>query len=389
MDFTYEPEDKAFRSEVRGWLADHLVGDFARVGGGYDLDNMVEARLAWEHELAAGGWIGLSWPEEHGGRGATLTQQLVFNEEYARSGAPQRAVFGESLLGPTLIQFGTEEQKQRFLPKILSAEELWCQGFSEPDAGSDLSSVKTRAVLDGSEWVLNGQKIWTSQAQFADWIFVLCRTSDAPRHKGLSYLLVPMSQAGVEVRPIRNLNGGGEFNEVFFTDASTAAELVVGGEGNGWKVAMGTLGFERGTAFLAQQVRFEQEYWRLVAMARHRGTDRDPRVRQRLASAYVGLEIMRYNGFRTVTAFMQGGVPGAESSIGKLFWSRWHQQLTELETDVLGPDAMILASNDDSVALFQGNFLFSRAHTIYAGASEIQRNIIGERVLGLPRDPER
>ncbi len=302
--------------------------------------------------------------------------------------------FGEQLLGPTLMMFGTEEQKDRFLPPILRAEEFWCQGFSEPDAGSDLANVKTAADLDGDEWVINGQKVWTSLGHIADWIFVVCKTdrSTAKKHEGISFILCPIGQPGVEMRPITQITGTAEFNEVFFSDARTAADLVVGPIGQGWKVVMATLGFERGTAFLAQQLRFAEEYRSVVEFAKQRGLADDPITRQRLADSYIGLEIMRLTGMRTVTKILQGGQPGPESSIGKLHWSTWHQRLGELEMDLMGADGQILAGDDDRdsdhrIRDMQYTFQFSRAHTIYAGSSEIQRNIVGERVLGLPRGP--
>ena len=293
------------------------------------------------------------------------------------------------------MMFGTEAQKERFLPPILRAEEFWCQGFSEPDAGSDLANVKTAADLDGDEWVINGQKVWTSLGHIADWIFVVCKTdrAAAKKHEGISFLLCPIAQPGVEMRPITQITGTAEFNEVFFSDARTAADLVVGPVGQGWKVVMATLGFERGTAFLAQQLRFAEEYRSVVEFAKARGLADDPLTRQRLADSYIGLEIMRLTGMRTVTKILQGGQPGPESSIGKLHWSKWHQRLGELEMDLMGADGQILAGDDDDrdpdhlLRDMQYTFQFSRAHTIYAGSSEIQRNIVGERVLGLPRDP--
>jgi alkylation response protein AidB-like acyl-CoA dehydrogenase len=285
--------------------------------------------------------------------------------------------------------FGSDEHKARFLPRILDDSERWCQGFSEPDAGSDLANVKTRAELNGDTWVINGQKLWTSQATTADWIFLLVRTEETtPKHRGLSFLLCPLDQPGVTISPIRNITGGREFNEIFFDNARTAADLVVGGIGNGFKVAMATLGFERGTAFMSAQERFTLEYWRLVDEARQRGVLADAVMRDRLAQAYVGLTLMRLSGYRTVTAFLQGRNPGPESSTGKLQWSTWHQRLGELAMDILGADAMVIGP-DYRPGPFQESFLFSRAHTIYAGASEIQRNIIGERVLGLPREPDK
>jgi alkylation response protein AidB-like acyl-CoA dehydrogenase len=390
MEFRYSAADESFRDEVRTWMTDHLVGEFKTLGTGSDMGEgeELEVRRAWERELAHSGWVGMGWPKDYGGRDLPLTQQMLFNEEYARAGGPQRCgFFGEQLLGPTLMLFGTDQQKQRFLPPILRAEEFWCQGFSEPDAGSDLVNIKTAAMRDGDEWVINGQKVWTSLGHIADWIFVVCRTSavEDKKHQGLSFLLCPRHQPGVELRPIRQITGTAEFNEVFFTDARTDTSMVVGGEGEGWKVVMATLGFERGTAFLAQQLRFAEELHALIAEVRRRGRANDPLIRQRLADAWIGLEIMRYSGLRTVTKLLQGEQPGPESSVGKLHWSRWHQRLGELVMDLLGPDGLVLA--DGTLSDQQYAFLFSRAHTIYAGSSEIQRNIVGERVLGLPRDP--
>lgn len=389
MEFAFSRQDEQFRKKVRRWLDAHLVGEFGALGTGNDLGGPDElaVRKAWEKELAAGGWVGLAWPERFGGVGATLTQQLIFNEEYARAGGPTRCgFFGEQLLGPTLMEFGTSEQKDRFLVPILRAEEYWCQGFSEPDAGSDLAAVKTTAVLDGGKWRIHGQKVWTSLGHIADWIFVLCRTDPhAPKHRGLSFLLCPLDQPGVEMRPIRQLTGTVEFNEVFFDGAETDAHMVVGEANGGWKVVMGTLGFERGTAFLAQQLRFAREYEDLLSVARRLGADRHPVFRQRLADLYTGLQIMRWTGLRTISQLISGQTLGPESSIGKLHWSRWHQQLGLLAMDIIGPESVAEAHGRYSD--FRYTFLFSRAHTIYAGSSEVQRNIIGERVLGLPKEP--
>ncbi len=369
MEFSFSAQDEAFRAEVQAWLAAHLVGAFAALGTGTDLGEgeELEVRRAWERELASGGWVGMGWPKAYGGRDLPLTQQMIFSEEYARAGGPQRVgFFGEQLLGPTLMMFGTEEQKQRFLPPILRAEEFWCQGFSEPDAGSDLANVKTTAVRDGDEWVINGQKVWTSLGHIADWIFVVCRTevAAAKKHEGISFILCPIEQAGVEMRPITQITGTAEFNEVFFSDARTSSDLVVGPIGQGWKVVMATLGFERGTAFLAQQLRFAEEYRAVVAAAQERGHSADPLMRQRIADAFIGLEIMRLTGLRTVSHILHGGQPGPESSIGKLHWSKWHQRLGELEMDILGADAQILADDGDDrdplhrIRDFQYSFLF-------------------------------
>jgi alkylation response protein AidB-like acyl-CoA dehydrogenase len=389
VDLDYSPREQAFRAEVREWLGANLTDAHRALaddlsGGGEAADRL---RVDWERTLGAAGWIGLSWPKEYGGRAATLVEQMIFGEEYARAGAPLRPPFGESLLGPTLIAFGTDEQRRRFLPPILRGDVFWCQGFSEPEAGSDLAGVRTRAVLDGDHWVIDGQKVWTSQAQTAQWIFVLARTDpDVPKHRGLSFLLVPLDQPGVEIRPIRQITGTAEFNEVYFTGARTDAELVVGGVDNGWRVTLGTLSFERGTAFLSQQVRWGREFGEVVAEARRRGKHRDPAMRQRLADAYCGLQIIKYTGFRTISGMLDGGLPGPEASIGKLFWSQWHQRLGQIELDLLGDDALTVGTGYE-LAPFQQTFLFSRAHTIYAGSSEVQRGIVGERVLGLPKEP--
>ena len=392
MDFKDTPGEASFREEVRTWLAEHLVGEFAGIGRGRGLadDADWDIRIEWERELGRAGWIGLAWPKAYGGRGASLAEQVIFNVEYARADAPGRiSFFGEGLLGPTLLAYGTEEQKQRFLPPILAATELWCQGYSEPNAGSDLANVATRAVLDGDEWVVSGQKVWTTFAQHADWCFVVTRTDpSAPPHAGISYILVPMDQPGVTVVPLRQMTGTSEFNEVFFDEARTPADMVVGPVNGGWKVAMATLGFERGTAGLSQQLAFERELWGVVETARANGAIDDPLVRDRLAEAYAEVQIMGYNSMRMLTALAKSGSVGPEASIGKLYWSRWHQRLGELAMDIAGPAAEIRPGEPaDGYALDaqQGAFMFSRAETIYAGSSEIQKNIISERVLGLPR----
>ena len=381
--------DDAFRAEVRAWLAAHLVGDFADARGLGGMGREHEAfdlRVAWNRELAAGGWTCLGWPVEHGGLGATLAQQVVFHEEYARAGAPARVGhIGEELLGPTLIEFGTPEQQRRYLPPIVAATELWCQGYSEPGAGSDLAAVSTRARRDGDEWVVDGQKLWTSNATVADLAFVICRTEPgSTRHRGLSYLLVPMRQPGVEVRPIVQLTGTSEFNEVFFTGARAAASDVVGEVGGGWAVAMATLGFERGVSTLAQQIGFRRELERIVDRAQKSGALADPLVRDRVARAWAGLEIVRLHALRTLGADAAGP---AAASVTKLLWARWHRALGELALAV-EPDGGLVADGPPyDLTDAQRLFLFSRADTIYGGSDEVQRNILAERVLGLPREP--
>ncbi|HEY4334202.1 MAG TPA: acyl-CoA dehydrogenase family protein [Ilumatobacteraceae bacterium] len=380
--------DAEFRDLARTWLSEHVAGDYAALrgrGGPGDEDFGFDVRVAWEVELGAAGWIGLGWPETHGGRGATVAQQIIWAEEYTRAEAPARVNhMGENLLAPTLIEYGTTAQQERFLPPILAGTERWCQGYSEPDAGSDLANVQTKAVLDGDEWVVNGQKVWTSLAHVSHWCFVVARTeSGSVRHRGLSFLLVPMEQRSVETRIIRQITGGGEFNETFFTDARTPADLIVGAPGDGWKVAMGLLGFERGISTLAQQVGFERELAATISLARHYGVDGNAVIRQRLATAHTGLMLMRWNALRSMGA----GVPGPEASIGKLFWASWHRDLGELMVDIIGADALVAPPGSTELSLEQNLFLYTRADTIYGGSNEIQRNVLGERVLGLPKEP--
>ncbi|MGH9098121.1 MAG: acyl-CoA dehydrogenase family protein [Acidimicrobiales bacterium] len=394
MDLRDRPEDDAFRHQVRAWLHDHVVGEFAALGGrggSGDETYGFETRLQWEKVLAADGWTCLGWPTEYGGRGASIAHQVIFNEEYVRAKAPGRvSVLGEGLIGPTIIHYGTREQKARFLPPILAGTELWCQGYSEPNAGSDLANVQTKAVLDPEtgEWVITGQKVWTSLAHQSDWCFVVGRTDPASaRHRGLSYLLVPMDQPGIEVRPITQLTRTSEFNEVFFDGARTAEDNVLGEVGDGWRVALATLAFERGVAMLGHQVSFRRELDHLMEAARANGRIADPVVRQRLARAYGELEILRYNTLRSLSS-IDGPVAPPEASIIKLYWATWHQGLGELAIDVLGPAGLVAEAFPYELDEFQRTFMFSRAETIYGGSNEIQKNIIGERVLGLPPEPK-
>ncbi|MGW3911372.1 acyl-CoA dehydrogenase family protein [Streptomyces sp. NPDC005070] len=386
MDFAFGPEDEAFRREARAWLEEHLAG--------------TPGRRDWERELGKAGWIGLGWAEDgYGNRRADLTRQVVWAEEYARSGAPARSGhIGENLLAPTLIAHGTPEQKRRFLPPVAEGRELWCQGYSEPGAGSDLAGVRTTAVPDtgaGSPGVyrVTGQKIWTSLAHEADWCFVLARTEPGSvRHHGLSFLLVAMDQPGrVEVRPIRQLTGTSDFNEVFFDGAVARAGHVVGGEGEGWKVAMSLLGFERGVSTLAQQIGFAEELGRVLRAAVATGAARDPVVRDRLVRLWAELRTMRWNALRTLDGPGSAQGPGAPSA-AKLLWGGWHRRLGEVAVQVRGAAAAV-GPRDWSAALpyeldaSQHLFLFSRADTIYGGSDEIQRTIIAERALGLPKEP--
>jgi alkylation response protein AidB-like acyl-CoA dehydrogenase len=381
----FTPEDEEFRERARGWLAANLTGRFADLRGtggpGREHERLPE-RLEWNRHLAAAGWTCLGWPAEHGGRGATLARQVIFHEEYARAGAPARVgIVGEDLLGPTLIAFGTPGQQQRFLPPIKTARELWCQGYSEPGAGSDLAAVSTAARRDGEDWVVTGQKVWTSLAHVADWCFVLARTEPgSSRSRGLSYLLVPMDQPGVTVRPIRQLTGTSEFNEVFFDGARTAAENVVGQPGEGWPVAKATLAIERGAAMLGQQVGFRRELDNLIEAARHTQAGKDPLLRDKLARAWIGLEVIREYALDTLD-----GEDDTQASVLKVLWSRWHRDFGELAMQVLGPSSMVALGEPYDLDEWQRLFLFSRAETIYGGSEEIQRNIIAAHALGLPR----
>ncbi|MER5219881.1 acyl-CoA dehydrogenase family protein [Streptomyces flaveus] len=390
MELDFGPAVRDFRDELRDWLAEHLVGEFAAhrgVGGPTD-GAAWDVRLAWDRELSAGNWLGISWPREYGGRGLGLLEEIVFEYEYARANAPYRATGNAlDLLGPMLLAMGSEEQKKRFLPPILAVEELWGQGFSEPGAGSDLASVRTRAERDGDHWVVNGQKVWTSFGIHADWLYALVRTDpDSQRHKGLSMLLVPADQPGVDIRPIRNLAGQDEFAEVFLSDARTGADMVVGEVGQGWRTAMGTLGIERGTTLLPQQLTFEREADALIELARERGALHDPMLRRRIVDAWISVRIMRTTNMRTVAELVAGRTPGAQSTTAKLYASTRHQQLGHLAMELAGPAGQIIGE-DYELDTRQRSFLLSLAETIYGGSSEIQRNIIGEQLLGLPKDP--
>jgi alkylation response protein AidB-like acyl-CoA dehydrogenase len=410
MDLNYPPEAEAFRTEIRAWLTEHLPQGWFEPDFEMDAEAKVQFQKDWTGQLFEGGWICATWPTEYGGKGLSTMEAVVLNEEFARAGAPLRAdFFGDTLVGPTILQWGTEEQKKYFLPKILSGEIAWCQGFSEPDAGSDLAGLSTKATLDGDEWVINGQKIWTTQGFIADYIFILCRTDpNVSKHAGISYLLCPMKQPGVEVRPIQQIDGAAEFAEVFFTDARCPKENVVGGVNNGWKVAMTTLGFERGSSATTGHRRFEKELEVIIDKARERGRTADPLVRQDLARAWSKVQIMRINGLRSLTAVLQDKKDLGVAALGatnKMFWSEYHQFVMELAIDVLGPEGQILTGDPEleeavpgygarrtSVrypsSVLQSSFFFSRSETIWGGTSQIQRNIVGERVLGLPKEPK-
>jgi alkylation response protein AidB-like acyl-CoA dehydrogenase len=395
MDLALSDAELAFRDEVRAWIADNLPEGWGRPGfkEPQRFEEKLEFARGWEKKLAAAGWAGISWPKEYGGRGATLMEQVVFHQEMARARAPMISVnfVGINLAGPTIMAHGSEEQKQRYLPNILTLEELWCQGFSEPNAGSDLAGLQTRAELNGDRFVINGQKVWTSYAHAADWCLLLCRTDpDVPKHKGLSYLLVDMRAPGVEPRPLKQITGEAEFNEVFFTDVEVPRENLLGELNQGWTYANTTLANERGPAFLAHQIRFRNRLDDLIAMAKRVEREgvplsKHPAFRDRLAKAYADVEVMRVIGYRTVTSILRHGRPGLEGSIAKLYWSEMVRRMELLALQMEGEAGLL--DGDDSIddGKWQRGFLSSFAQTIAAGTSEIQKNIISERVLGMPR----
>ena len=392
MNTGFSAADEQFRQQVAAWMQQHLRGEFEALrfrGGPGDEDFAPEQRKAWEQVVASGGWIGAGWSTEHGGRGLSINQQVIFYEEYARAGGPGRmGHIGEGLVGPTIAAFGTPEQQQRFLPPILAGQHFWCQGYSEPGAGSDLANIKTRASLDthSHQWLISGQKVWTSLAHESDWCFVLARTEvGSVGHRGLSFLLVPMDQPGIRVQPIRQMTGTSEFNEVFFDQAHTSADNLIGQPGDGWKIAMALLGFERGVSTLGQQMQFQNELDEVVRIAKHNGAAQDPILRQRSARAWSGLRVLRYNSLRMLSGVQDGSLR-PEATIYKLAWSSWHLELGKLAMDVLGPEAELLESGPYQLTRLQALFLFTRADTIYGGSSEIQRNIIAERALGMPRE---
>ena len=403
MDLTYPKDAEEYRAKVRGFLTATLPSGWRGLGALPAEDAQAFSRT-WRSTLHDNGLLAASWPIKYGGGGLSELEQVILVEEFTKAGVPAGSandVFGIQMVGNTILQWGTDEQKAHFLPRILSGEDVWCQGYSEPNAGSDLANVGCRAVLDGDEWVLNGQKIWTSGGHVANWIFVLARTDpDLPKHKGISFLLVPMDQPGVEVRPIKMMTGDSEFNEVFFTDARASAANVIAGVNNGWGVAMTLLGYERGEAAATLPIAFRSELDRLLTLVQERGRGSDPLIRQRFADAYTRVEIMRFLGMRTLTKYLRGEQPGADASIFKLYWSEYHKVVTELAVDLLGADALTPVGKRPSTsfqadqpgapndsAAWVGSFMIARAGTIYAGTSQIQRNIIGEMVLGLPKEP--
>jgi alkylation response protein AidB-like acyl-CoA dehydrogenase len=382
VDLSLSEEEQGFRDELRGWLGSNLPGGSEPEGD----EAGFEYRRQWQKTLYDAGWAGISWPRDYGGRGATLVEQAIFNEEVVRAQAPQMAnVLGLAMGGPTVIAHGDEEQKQRYLAPILSAEEIWCQGFSEPDSGSDLASVKTRAVRDGDDWVVTGQKVWTTLAHHAKWCMLVARTDpDVPKHKGLTYFLMDMEQEAVQVRPLVQITGEAEFNELFIEEARIPNENIIGGEGNGWNVAITTLMHERATLAFGLQIAVKialRELFEKAKATRVNGATaaEDEIYRQRLAQLYIESEVLRLNAYRGLTAQMKYGVPGPEGSLGKWHWSEVNQALTELAMDIAGPEAQ--AGGDE----WTYRFLRARANSIEGGTTEILKNIVAERVLGLPR----
>jgi alkylation response protein AidB-like acyl-CoA dehydrogenase len=377
MDLTFTDEQLAFRDELRAWLASNPPGDEPRGSE----DEEYAWRRDWQRRLYDGGWAGVHWPTEFGGRGASLTETAIFFEELGGAGAPLPAnVLGLLLGGPTLMVWGTDEQKERYLPPILSAEEIWCQGFSEPDAGSDLAALKTRAVKDDGHWVVTGQKVWTSGAQYSKWCMLVARTdTEAAKHKGLTYFLLDMEQDEVQVRPLRQITGGAEFNELFLEEARIPDENVVGGVGNGWKVALTTLMNERAGLAFFLQVRLRQLLDQLFAEARSNGTLDDPRVADRLGDLDVRTEVLRLMAWRGLSAIETYGQPGPEGSLTKWLWSDTNQQLSQLAADVVGAEALTAGTP------WAYELLRARGNSIEGGTTEILKNIVAERVMGLPR----
>lgn len=403
MDPTYSEEAEAYRDKIRAFLGEHLPASWSGLRA-LPADQREQFVTEWRQLLGDNQLIAPAWPVEYGGGGLSAIERVVLHEEFARAGVPAGGAndgFGIGMIGPTLMVLGSEEQKRQFLPRILSGEDRWCQGYSEPDSGSDLASLGTRGVLDGDEWVINGQKIWTSEGHTANWIFVLCRTDpSAVKHAGISFLLCPIDQPGVEVRAIPNAAGHHDFNEVFFSDARAPKENVLGGVNNGWAVANTLLAYERGDDSTTNGIRYGEEFGRLAAVARERGRMDDPTIRQRFAEAFTTTQIMKFMGLQTVARSLKGYHPGAESSLNKLLWSEHHQRFTELAMEVLGMDATAPSGRDAATGVgvddvgspyssqaWVTTFMGARPGSIYSGSNEIQRNIIGERVLGLPKEP--
>lgn len=392
MNFEFTEQQEAFRKEVRLWLERNVPDDLrgkAFAASRADRDEVRRLR-GWQKRMYEAGYVGMDWPREFGGRGASIVEQIILFQEMARAESPQFVNRGGlSMLGPTLMKYGTPAQQRRFLPKILTADELWCQGFSEPNAGSDLANLQTRAVLAGDDFVVNGQKVWTSMAHVADWCFLLVRTNlDAPKHKGISFLLVDMKTPGITVRPLRQITGEAEFNEVFFDNVRVPKDSLVGKLNEGWAVAITTLAYERDLLTFIRHIALRNALHRLVRLVRDRGRGSDPIVRQKVAALWIGEQALQMNGYRSLTKILRGGEPGPEGSTSKLFWSQLDQELALTATEVIGPYSQIAHGSEWAPDEGQWEFyeLLARGSGIRAGTSEILRNILGERVLGLPKD---
>jgi len=403
MDLTYPDECETFREKMQAFLDEHLPSDWEGIGS-LEGEAQSQFQAEWRQTLRDANLLAANWPAEYGGAGLSHLEHVVLNEEFAKRGVPTAGGndgFSIGMVGNTILYWGTEEQKKYYIPRILDGTDVWCQGYSEPDSGSDLANLGCKAELDGDEWTINGQKIWTSSGHTANMIFVLCRTDvDVRKHKGISFMLVSMDQPGVEIRPITNIAGHDHFNEVFFTEARCPKDNVLGGLNNGWAVGNTLLGFERGVGATTASLGFRAELDMFIEMARKHGKTDDPLVRQDIARFHTMVEIMRFRGYQALTKYLKGDAPGPESSIGKLFWSHYHQDITESAMNMMGADAMIGFGEDtrgglgtpaigtpNTTANWMSSFFIARPGTIYAGTSEVQRNIVGERVLGLPKEP--
>ena len=392
MNFEWSEREEAFRKEVRAWLERKVPEELrGRAFASSRADRAEVDRLrAWQKTMHAAGYVGMDWPREFGGRGAPITEMLILYQEMARAESPQLVNRGGlSMLGPTLMKHGTPAQQKRFLANILTADEMWCQGFSEPNAGSDLANLQTRAVRDGDHFVVNGQKVWTSMAHVADWCFLLVRTDpDAAKHKGISFLLVDMTSPGISIRPLRQITGEAEFNEVFFDNVRVPADNLVGRLNEGWAVAITTLAYERDLLTFIRHISLRNALHRLLRVAHERGRGADPLVRQKLAALWIGEQALALNGYRSLTRILRGGQPGPEGSTSKLYWSHLDQELALTATEIIGPYSQIAQGSGWAVDDGQWEFyeLLARGSGIRAGTTEILKNILGERVLGLPKD---
>lgn len=393
MDISFTKDQELFRKEAREWLMENIPKEWRDNHLNLSLDEKEAINGEWDRIVYKGGYSGISWPKEYGGQGLSLVEEIIFEEECGKLNVPKGHSFlGKSLIGPTLLKFGTEEQKKRFLPPLVSAEEVWCQGFSEPNAGSDLAGLSTSATLEGDHWIINGQKVWTSVAQFAHWCFVLARTdSSKPKHKGITYFLVPMDSEGIEVRPITKISGDKDFNEVFFNNVKVPKDSYVGEINDGWNVAMGTLSFERGVMPLGRQSRFENEFKQLVALSEKLTNENGVRLiddsyfNQKIAQLYTEVKVMRYSGLKLISEFLNTGKVGFEASTMKLYWTEMHTRLGQLAIEMLNTQPGGMSDYTDDFKRFQNIYTTSKGETVYAGTNQIQKNIISERILGMPR----